>query len=287
MFATFLAKPFATLVPSTPEHTVSTHEPVTPRDADALARLDLRGKVAIVTGGTRGIGFATATTLARAGAQVALSSRKPEHVDAAVSALRADGLDVTGIVAHMGDLDAVRGLAARTVEAYDGIDIIVNNAATNPVFGPLQQQGADVFEKIMSVNVLGALELCRASHSVMQSRGGGSIINIASIGGVKPEAGLGLYSVSKAALISLTKVMATEWGADGIRANAVCPGLVKTRFSQALWKDAQISAAITDRQPLPRLGTPDDVAGLILFLASDAASFCTGGVYMADGGYLA
>jgi NAD(P)-dependent dehydrogenase (short-subunit alcohol dehydrogenase family) len=266
---------------------VSSHEPITPRDADAIARLRLNGKVAIITGGTRGIGFAAATTLARAGARVVVSSRKAEHVSAAESALRAEGLDVTGIVAHMGDLDTVRGLAARTVEAYDGIDIIVNNAATNPVFGPLQQQGEAVFDKIMSVNVLGPLELCRSSHSVMQERGGGSIVNISSIGGVSPEPGLGLYSVSKAALISLTKVMAQEWGADGIRANAVCPGLVKTQFAAALWQDPTIAHAITDRQPIGRIGTPDDIAGLILFLASDASSYCTGGVYMADGGYLA
>jgi dehydrogenase/reductase SDR family member 4 len=266
---------------------VSSHESLTPRDADAIARLRLDGKVAIVTGGTRGIGFAAATTLARAGARVVIASRKADHVQAAVDTLKADGLDVTGVVAHMGDFDAVRGLAARTVEAYDGIDIIVNNAATNPVFGPLQQQGEEVFAKIMSVNVLGVLELCRAAHSVMQARGGGSIVNIASIGGVSPEPGLGLYSVSKAALISLTKVMAMEWGADGIRANAVCPGLIKTRFSQAIWKDPLMAHSITDKQPVGRIGTPDDIAGMILFLASDASSFCTGGVYMAEGGYLA
>ncbi len=265
---------------------MSTHEPVTPRDADAIARLRLDGKVAIVTGGTRGIGFAAATTLARAGARVVVSSRRAEHVDAAVAALRQDGLDVTGVTAHMGRLDEVRGLAARAVEAYDGIDIIVNNAATNPVFGPLQQQDEGVFLKIMSVNVLGVFELCRAAHSVMQERGGGAVVNISSVGGVSPEPGLGLYSVSKAALISLTKVMAQEWGADGIRANAVCPGLVKTRFSTALWQDPTIAHTITDRQPIGRIAAPDDIAGLVLFLASDAAAFCTGGVYMADGGFL-
>ena len=264
---------------------MSTHEPVTPRDADALARLRLDGKVAIVTGGTRGIGFAAATTLGRAGARVVISSRKAEHVEAAVAALRHDGLEVHGVVAHMGRPDDVHGLAARTVEAYDGIDIIVNNAATNPVFGPLQQQGEEVFAKIMGVNVLGPLELCRASHSVMQSRGGGAIVNVSSIGGISPEAGLGLYSVSKAALISLTKVMAQEWGADGIRANVVCPGLVKTRFSKVLWDDPMVHT-VAERQPIGRIGTPDDIAGLILFLASPAAAFCTGGVYMADGGYL-
>lgn len=265
---------------------MSSHEPVTSRDVDVHARLRLDGKVAIVTGGTRGIGFAAATTLGRAGARVVVSSRKADHVDSAVAALRLDGLDVTGIVANMSHMDDVRGLAARTVAAYDGIDIIVNNAATNPVFGPLQQQGEDAFTKIMAVNVLGVLELCRSSHSVMQSRGGGSIVNISSIGGVSPEPGLGLYSMSKAALISLTKVMAMEWGADGIRANAICPGLIKTHFSKALWQDPTLANTIVDRQPIGRIGTPDDIAGLILFLASDASSYCTGGTYMAEGGYL-
>ncbi|MBL0169571.1 MAG: SDR family oxidoreductase [Gemmatimonadaceae bacterium] len=262
------------------------HEPLVPPNADALARLRLDGKVAIVTGGTRGIGLAIATTLARAGAKVAISSRKPEHVDAAVKALKAEGHDVIGIVAHIGKAADAHAVAARTVEHFDGIDIIVNNAATNPIFGPLQQAGDEAFDKIFSVNVKGPLELCRTAHTVMAQRGGGAIVNIASIGGVSPEAGLGLYSMSKAALISLTKVMAQEWGADGIRANVICPGLIKTKFSQALWQDAHISNQVLGHQPIRRIGTPSDVSGLALFLASDAAAYCTGSVYMADGGYL-
>lgn len=262
-------------------------EPLVSPAADALARLRLDGKVAIVTGGTRGIGLAIATTLARAGARVAISSRKPEHVDAAVKALRADGHSVVGIVAHMGKVADAHAVAAKTVEHFDGIDIIVNNAATNPVFGPLQQSGDDAFDKIFNVNVKGPLELCRTAHTIMSQRGGGAIVNIASIGGVSPEAGLGLYSVSKAALISLTKVMAQEWGADGIRANVICPGLIKTRFSQALWQDERIADQVLGHQPIRRIGMPSDVSGLALFLASDASSYCTGSVYMVDGGYLA
>jgi len=266
---------------------MSTLEPIVPPQSDALARLRLDGKVAIVTGGTRGIGLAIATTFARAGAKVVVSSRRQEHVDAVVHALGAEGLTVVGITAHMGKASDCHELAARTVEHFDGIDIIVNNAATNPVFGPLQQSTDDAFEKIFGVNVKGPLELCRTAHSVMAQRGGGSIVNIASIGGVSPEAGLGLYSVSKSALISLTKVMAQEWGADGIRANAICPGLIKTKFSQALWQDAHIAEQILGHQPIRRIGEPDDVSGLALFLASDASSYCTGSIYMVDGGYLA
>lgn len=266
---------------------MATPEPLLPLAQDALTRLRLDGKVAIVTGGTRGIGLAIATTMARAGAHVVVSSRKLDGVDAAVTALRAEGLSVAGVVAHMGRAADAHELAARAVEHFDGIDIIVNNAATNPVFGPLQHTDDDAFEKIMGVNLKGPLELCRTAHSVMAARGGGSIVNISSIGGVSPEPGLGLYSVSKAALISLTKVMAQEWGADGIRANAICPGLIKTKFSQALWSDPEIVDQTLGHQPLRRIGTPGDVAGMALFLASDAAGYCTGGVYMVDGGYLA
>ncbi len=266
---------------------MTTHELLTSPHADVHTRLRLDGKVAIVTGGTRGIGLSIATTLARAGAKVAIASRKQEHVDAVVQALRAEGHEVVGIVANMGKAADAHAVAARTVEHFDGIDIIVNNAATNPVFGPLQQVSDEAYEKIFSVNVKGPLELCRTAHTIMAQRGGGSIVNIASIGGVSPEAGLGLYSVSKAALVSLTKVMAQEWGADGIRANVICPGLIKTKFSQALWQDEHITTQVLGHQPIRRIGVPDDVAGLALFLASDASSYCTGSVYMVDGGFLA
>ena len=263
------------------------HEPLTPPSADAISRFRLDGKVAIVTGGTRGIGLSVACTLARAGARVMLSSRKADHVDSAVRALRAEGLEVQGLVANMGKPSDAHELAARTVEHFDGIDIIVNNAATNPIFGPLQQATAEAFDKIFDVNVKGPFELCKTAHSVMVERGGGAIVNVSSIGGITPEAGLGLYSMSKSALISLTKVMAQEWGADGIRANAICPGLIRTRFSAALWQDGDIADKVLGHQPIRRIGVPDDVAGLALFLASDASAYCTGAVYMVDGGYLA
>lgn len=249
-------------------------------------RFQLTNKVAIVTGGTRGIGLAIARALGQAGANLVVSSRKPEHVAEAVATLQRDGFEATGLAANMSHFDEVHHLGAFTVGEYGGIDIIVNNAATNPTFGPLQQSTHEAFDKVMAVNVKGPLELCRTAHSVMAGRGGGSIINISSIGGVSPEPGLGLYSVSKAALISLTKVMAQEWGADGIRANVICPGLIRTRFSAALWKDEHIANQVLGHQPIRRIGEPDDVAGLALFLASDAAAYCTGGVYMADGGYL-
>jgi NAD(P)-dependent dehydrogenase (short-subunit alcohol dehydrogenase family) len=251
-----------------------------------LSKFRLDGRVAIVTGATRGIGLAIATGLAEAGARLVVSSRKAEHVEAVVHELRAKGAEVVGVVSNMGKAADAHELAARAVEHFDRIDIIVNNAATNPIFGPLQQATDEAFDKIMAVNVKGPLELCRTAHSVMAAGGGGAIVNISSIGGVSPEPGLGLYSVSKAALISLTKVMAQEWGADGIRANVICPGLIRTKFSQALWQDEQIANQILGNQPIRRLGEPEDIAGLALFLASDASAYCTGGVYLAEGGYL-
>jgi dehydrogenase/reductase SDR family member 4 len=143
-----------------------------------------------------------------------------------------------------------------------------------------------VFDKIMAVNVKGPLEVARRAYPLMKARGGGSVVNVSSIGGISPEPGLGLYSVSKSAVVMLTKVLAQEWGPDNIRANVICPGLIRTKFSQALWGDERLLEHTLAQQPLKRIGVPEDVAGLALFLASDAAAYCTGGVYMVDGGYL-
>jgi NAD(P)-dependent dehydrogenase (short-subunit alcohol dehydrogenase family) len=269
------ATPATPAIPATPS----------PVGATVAERLRLDGRVAIVTGASKGIGEAAARALAAFGARVVVSSRKQEAVEAVAAAIRAAGGEAAAVAAHAGDPAQLARLVDATVARYGAVDVVVNNAATNPVYGPVAEQGAEAFAKIMAVNVQGPLELARLAYPHMRARGGGSVVNIASVGGLTPEPGLGLYSVSKAALVSLTKVLAAEWGPDGVRANVVCPGLIRTRFSEALWGDARVVAQMMAQQPIKRVGEPEDVAGLILFLASDAAAYCTGGVYTADGGY--
>ncbi len=252
---------------------------------DIKKKFDLTGKVAIVTGASKGIGEYMATAFAQAGASVVVSSRKQEAVDEVAKSIVKQGGIATGVAANTGSLEELEQLVNKTVELYGGIDIIVNNAATNPVFGPVINTNEDVFDKIMNVNVKGPFEFAKMAFPHMKKRGGGSIINISSIGGLSPEPFLGIYSVSKSALISLTKVLAKEWGPMGVRANVICPGLIKTKFSQALWSNEPIVDKMTKELPLPRIGQPDEMAGLALFLASEASSYCTGGVYTADGGY--
>ncbi|MBL0273170.1 MAG: glucose 1-dehydrogenase [Chitinophagaceae bacterium] len=248
-------------------------------------RLRIDNKVAIITGASKGIGKAIARALGQQGARIVIASRKQEAVDEVAKEFLAEGIEAIGIAAHMGDRGQVKNLVEQTFKHFGGIDIIVNNAATNPSFGPISETDNTVFDKIMDVNVKGPLELCKEAYPIMKQRGGGSVINISSIEGLTPGAGLGLYSVSKASLIALTKVLAKEWGIDKIRANVICPGLVKTKFSEALTANEKILKHVLAKQALPQLAGPEDIAGLALFLASDAASFCTGAVFTADGGY--
>ena len=247
----------------------------------------LDNKVAIVTGASKGIGEAMARGLAEFGAKVVISSRKQEAIDAVAESFKNDGLEAIAIAANMGNVEEAHALVDQTVDAYGGIDIIINNAAANPVFGPIQNTEERAFDKILDVNLKGPFELCKKAYPILKQRGGGSIINISSIGGLTPERGIGIYSASKAGLINLTKVMAQDWGADNIRVNAICPGLIKTKFSEALWGNEPILDRFLQQIPLNRVGTSDDVAGLAVYLASDAAAYCTGGVYLIDGGYTA
>lgn len=247
---------------------------------------DLSQKVAIVTGASKGIGASIAWALAEMGATVVVSSRKQEAVDAVAGEIQQAGHQASAKACHVGDLEQIKALVEYTHSTHGGVDILVNNAATNPVFGPLEECGGDAFDTIMQVNVKGPLELCKLALPIMEERGGGSIINISSVEGLKPTFGLGLYSTSKAALIMLTQNMAKEWGNRGVRANLVCPGLVKTKFSAALWQNESILKNYEKDLPLGRMAQPDEMAGLVAFLASPASSYLTGAVITADGGYM-
>jgi len=252
---------------------------------DIAKNLRLTGKTAIITGASKGIGEAIAEALGRAGARVVVSSRKQEAVETVAERFRKAGIDATAIAANAGKTDELERLVQQTTKAYAGIDILVNNAAANPVFGPVEDTEPWAFQKIMDVNVKGPFELAKLALPSMRARGGGAIINISSIGGLSPEPQLGIYSVSKAALISLTKVLAKEWGPYGIRANVICPGLIKTKFSEALWSNEHIVKHMTSQLPIARIGTVEEIAGLALLLAAPASSYCTGAVFTADGGY--
>lgn len=246
-------------------------------------RLD--DKVAIITGASKGIGAETARLFAQRGAKVVVSSRKQDAVDTVARTIVDAGGTALAVAAHTGREEDLHALVERSIDAFGGIDVLVNNAATNPVFGGLLDAGASAFDQIMNVNLKGPYLLACRAHPHLQARGGGSIINISSIGGLRPEPGLGLYSTSKAALISLTQVMAKEWGSDGIRANAICPGLVKTKFSRALWEDPHLVEQVVGHQPIARMGTCAEIAHLCLFLAAEASAYCTGAVFTADGGH--
>jgi dehydrogenase/reductase SDR family protein 4 len=246
--------------------------------------ITLDGKVVIVTGASKGIGLAMAKAMAEAGAKLVVSSRKQEAVDEAAKGIRDAGGEAIGIACHVGKADQREALIAKTVEHFGGIDVLVNNAAINPAFGPLLSIEEAAFDKIYEVNLKAPLELAKLAHPHLEKSGKGAVINIASIGGVTPEPFLGVYSTSKAALISLTKVMAREWGPD-IRANVICPGLVRTKFAEMLWSNDDIVKEAVGSQPIPRIAEAEELGGLAVFLASDAASYCTGAVYMADGGH--
>ncbi|MCP4124792.1 MAG: glucose 1-dehydrogenase [Bacteroidetes bacterium] len=246
----------------------------------------LARKVAIVTGASKGIGQSIAELFGHAGAKVIVSSRKQAAIDNVAEKIISNGHQALSVACNMGDKGEIKNLIEKTIEYYGRIDVIVNNAAANPVYGPVEDTEDWAFDKIMNVNVKGPLELCKLALPHMKKKGG-SIVNISSIGGITPEPGIGIYSVSKAALISLTKVMAREWGHRKIRANVICPGLIKTKFSEALWSNDKVVKKMLGGLPIPRIGHPEDVAALALYLASDASAYTTGGVHMADGGYLA
>ena len=249
-------------------------------------QFNLAGKVAIITGSSKGIGKAIAKGLAENAAQVVISSRSQEACDAVANELRAAGLKAIGIACHIGKAAQRENLVAQTMEAFGRIDILVNNAAINPVFGPIEEVDPAIFDKIMEVNVKAPWSLSNLVLPHLQAHENGSIINIASVEALTPGFGLGIYSTSKAAILMLSKNQAKEWGKHGVRVNAICPGLIKTKFSAALWQNEKILGKIQKTLPSQRMGMPEEMVGLACLLASDAGSYMTGGVYTADGGYM-
>ena len=245
-------------------------------------RLD--GKVALVTGGSRGIGRATAETLAAAGARVVVSSRTQDDLDEVVAAIEAAGGQAAAIAANAGEPEQAEACVRATVERFGGLDILVNNAATNPYMGPVADIDLARYDKTWQVNLRGPLVWTQAALGAGLGAGdGAAVVNIASIGGMSVEPGLGIYNTTKAALIHLTKVLASEIG-PRVRVNAVAPGLVKTDMARALWE--QHEEAIARRMPTGRLGEPADIANAVVFLSSPLASWITGHTLVVDGGAL-
>lgn len=245
---------------------------------------DLSGKVALITGASRGIGQAIAEAYAAAGAKVVLSSRKQPGLDAVAEIIRENGGEALPIAAHTGSDEAVQAVVQQATEAYGGIDIVVNNAATNPHFGPVLTAEESHWDKILDVNVKGYFRVAKAGIAGMKARGGGKIVNVASIAGETPQPGMGVYCVSKAAVLMLTKVLAAECAEANIQVNAIAPGFIKTKFSQAIWDNPQIYERVMQAIPQRRMAEPSELTGIALYLASEASSFTTGATFLVDGG---
>lgn len=247
--------------------------------------IHLEDKVVLITGGSRGIGEAIARACGAAGARVAIASRKLDGVTAAAERLRADGIIAEPFACHTGKLDDVKRLVAGTVERLGRIDVVVNNAATNPFFGPMMTIDEGAFDKTFEVNVKGYFHVAREVARHLLDRGApGAIINVASIQGLGGAPLQGVYAMTKAAVISMTKTLAVELAPSRIRVNAIAPGLVDTRFAAALLSNKDILDRVNARTPLGRPAEPHEIGGAAVFLASDAASFVTGETLVVDGG---
>ena len=247
---------------------------------------DLGGRVALITGASRGIGEATARLLAAQGAHVVISSRKQEDLDKVAASIEADGGKCTAIAAHQGESAALKALMAEIETAFGRLDILVNNAATNPYFGHISDTEMSMVDKTLQVNIKGYFELAALASKLMKKGGGGAIVNIASINGVKPGMFQGIYSISKAAVINMTQAFAKECAPWKIRCNAVLPGLTETKFASALTKNEQLMKQVLPQIPLGRSAQPSEIAPAILFLVSDAASYVTGTTLTVDGGLI-
>ncbi|KEF29979.1 3-oxoacyl-[acyl-carrier protein] reductase [Marinobacter nitratireducens] len=245
---------------------------------------DMTGKVAVITGSTKGIGRSIAEEMAKCGAKVVISSRKAEVCEQVAAELKEQGFEAMAIPCHVGKKEDLQNLVDKTNEAWGDIDVLVCNAATNPVYGPTSELTDDAWDKIMDTNVKGTFWLTNMVLPQMAKNGGGSVVLLSSIAGIRGNTVIGTYGVSKAAEAALARNLAVEWGPKGIRVNAIAPGLIKTDFAKALWEDPVRVKRAEDKTPLRRIGDPVDIAGLAVFLSTKASAYITGQVIVADGG---
>jgi NAD(P)-dependent dehydrogenase (short-subunit alcohol dehydrogenase family) len=245
---------------------------------------DLTGKVAVVTGGSKGIGRAIAERMAEAGAKVVVSSRKLDKCEEVAQAIRDAGGDATAIACNVSHMEQLENLVAQTMKAYGRIDILVGNAAVNPHYGPMTDIEESAFDKIMNSNIKANLWLARMVLPQMAERKDGVILVLSSIAGIKGTDDIGVYGISKAADSALVRNLAVRWGEHNIRCNAIAPGLIKTDFARALWENPERLAKVEASYPLRRIGDPDDIAGVAVFLASRAGQYVTGQTIVVDGG---
>jgi NAD(P)-dependent dehydrogenase (short-subunit alcohol dehydrogenase family) len=245
---------------------------------------DLNGKVAIVTGSTKGIGKAIASALAAFGARVVISSRKQDACEAVRDEIVAAGGEAISIPCNVGHRDQLENLVARTREAWGQIDILVCNAAVNPYYGSSLDIPQSAFQKVMDVNIGSVTGLCSMVIPEMRERRDGAIIIVSSVGGLHGSTVLGAYAISKAADMQIARNLAVEFGPDNIRVNCIAPGLVKTDFARALWENPELSASREEATPLRRLGESEDLAGIAVYLASRAGAWTTGQTFVIDGG---
>ena len=244
----------------------------------------LNKKTAIVSGGSKGIGKAIALKYAQAGADVVICSRRKENLEAAVIEAESNGFSLIPIECNTSNFDSIQSVVDLTMDKFGKVDILVNNAATNPYYGPILNSEDSHWDKIFDVNVKGYFNFVKACSISMIKNNYGKIINVASIAAKTPLEGLGVYNISKAAVVMLTKVLAKELGQHNIQINTLAPGLIKTDFSKALWEDENTYNKIVKSIPQGKMGTPEDISGMALYLASDASDFITGSIFTVDGG---
>ncbi|XP_071315059.1 dehydrogenase/reductase SDR family member 4 [Trachinotus anak] len=250
----------------------------------SMSQSSLAGKVAIVTASTDGIGLAAAQALGKRGAHVVVSSRRQANVDKAVALLQSQSIQVTGTTCNVGNGEDREKLVQMTLEKCGGVDILVSNAAVNPFFGNIMDSTEDVWDKILSVNVKSAFLMTKLVVPHMEKRGGGNVVFVSSVAGYQPMQALGPYSVSKTALLGLTRALAPELAQSNIRVNCVAPGVIKTRFSSALWKNEDIVDEFKKQLSIKRIGEPEEIGGVIAFLCSEEASYITGETITVTGG---